>query len=227
MIGDPIEITGSPILTIPDGVRFSKALRDTYLYRAMLDFLEKLKASTVALPKDVRDEVWSTTLPTYLIAETIDASTVFNVGEPTAEQALTRKLVYMYALSSAEKTGARQLLFTEKSPAAFYRLQNLRHKVKVDPMFTVIGYDAGSTSVLRMCIDTSDYLFLFDTYLQGDIQALYVPIPYNPSVQDPEDLLDFEPYLYDKIIERANIYARIDSQDLMEPERLLNVTGGR
>lgn len=206
MIGDPIVVSGSPITAIPDGVRYSKRLRDLYLYRATLSTLEGIMASIMQLPHMQAVEALQRYLPNFIIEDT-----VLTIGdlEPNYVMPLTRRPVYMLAVHQGN------VQFRQESAGRFFaKLYNPYQQNTQDPTYTMhvpqaVGNNPYAKGNLKLRF-TGEYAVKWDG---TPISALYVPVPNDPSGMMPEDPLDFEPLLFDKILQQANTYAKIDAQE--------------
>lgn len=211
MIGDPITVSGSPVVSIPDGVRYSLRARNLYLYRAMLSLFEDVTKQTATLPLDQSREIWSTMFPTYMIEDTVGPVTTNEF-----EADLTRKPVFIHSVYT--DANPFNVVWRKETPGLFNSRPSQYHQNFSDPHYTLIP---GTIARLRMNVPSG---YTTDHSL-NNVKVHYVPLPTDPEDQVPEDEMDFEPTYMDGIINRANIYARADSQDVQAAETFMNISG--
>jgi len=211
MIGDPIAISGSPVVVIADGVRYSKNLRDLYLYRGLLGVLNSFIEAAAGQPMQISD-VLTRVMPNYIVHETVpdlnDSAITTEAGG--LRWSLSRRPAAVISVFQP------QIQFRRESLSKFHNNLNNPYIVgNQDPTFTIFasqvpggGDSYGKGSILLRA--TGDYVTKWDG---TEHHVTYVPVPLNPADQSPEDILDFEPTLYDKVLAQANQYAKIDSQE--------------
>jgi hypothetical protein len=208
MIGDPITV-GSPVTVIPDGVRYSRQLRDLYLYRAMMNLIEGIIQPVLSMSETDASTQIQRYLPNYLVEDVI----AYASWNPNNELNLTRRPLYIHSVYFP----TTQVAFTKQPANRFHAMQstNPYHDNSHDPLYRVAppqavgGAEAYAKGKLK--IELPPFLNTVD-----DINVLYVPTPLDPSTQAVTDVLDFEPMLYDKVLNLANQYARTDAQESMQ-----------
>jgi hypothetical protein len=207
MIGDPITVSGSPVTLIPDGVRYSKKLRDLYLYRAMLNILDSIVGQTLQLPEQQAIETIQRYIPNYIVQDSIelgDLATDFTFD-------LSRRPVMM--LGVYNDAGVH---FRSETLNRFYaKMNHPWHEAQTDPRYTLFTPAALTTGQSyqngRLRFDFSGDFY--NKWEATEIHAVYIPTPLDPNTQSAEDPLDFEVLLADKVITIANTFAKADSQE--------------
>lgn len=218
MLGDPVEMGPPPVLSIPDGVTFSKALRDMYLYRAMVSIIEETLKSVSGGARDVISSALQRTFPNYLVEDVIAAP----FDQVDKDLTLSRTAAWVYAVYG--NLGGVRMPFIHETPATFVARSNPAFSTanKHEPMWTYLPAFTSGASQIRVRVRSS----FLSQYSGADLHVFMLPMPLKPSEQDPMDLLDFEPSQYDRVLARANQYGRIDSQDLGQQELLGEITKG-
>ena len=205
MIGDPITV-GSPVTVIPDGVRYSRQLRDLYLYRAMMSIIDGIIQPAITVPDVEASAQLQRYLPNYVV-EDIVTQAVWSVNN---ELLLTRRPLYVHSVYF----NTTKVAFIKQPAARFFSMQanNPYHDGRHDPIYTISAPQAAggaeSYGKGRIKIELPTFLNTTDS-----IHVLYIPTPIDPSTQAVTDILDFEPLLYDKVINVANQYAKADAQE--------------
>lgn len=204
-IGDPISVTGSPPATIPDGVRYSRALRDIYLYRASLNIVQQVLTQAAQLPEKQAHEIIQRAFPNYIIEDNLGA-----VNNAIFEYNLTRRPAWVY---SVHTNNYHQ--FQKSSLNRFNSYQNPYVDGRPDPMYVLVpgvapvGIAPYANGRIRI------------QYPNGFLQAsganalfcAYLPTPLNPATQAVTDVLDMEPLYYEALLQSAAQMALSDSQE--------------
>ena len=221
-LGDPITPTGSPVV-IPNGVRYSKALRDSYLYRAMLKVLANIVKQTAALPKSTQDEVLSRILPTYR-REYSD----FKPLLPNYDYELDEQIVHMYSVvvHGLLGTDTRPVVYTQKSSHGVATATSDLHGMIADPMYTLKMNATMDKAIVSLYTDADTWERVLPNLLLHTTTCSYIPVPKNPANQASEDMLDFEPTLYESVLTTALLLGRIDSQDFTDIQALAPLIAG-
>lgn len=217
-IGDPVLITGSPSV-IPDGVRYSKALRDSYIYRSMIHFLHEAIALAAAKgqSRQARDQIMMSMYPTYQIADTLVT--------PTAQlqvQNLTKRVAYLYTPYIANPTFTRDYVLPQRTPAEFFNRANTKHTIKADPCCMIVTDPAGVISKIHTYINDDDLADMATSGMTVFI-ARYIPVPADPSTQGTDDEIQYDETMMDAVLKRAAWYARSDSFDINDIDAAIKV----
>jgi hypothetical protein len=206
-IGDPISVTGSPPATIPDGVRYSRALRDIYLYRSALNIVQQVITQAAQLPDKAAHEIIARAFPNYIVEDNLG---VIN-NNVTDEYNLTRRPAWVY---SVHTDNYHQ--FQKSSLPRFNSYSNPYVDGRPDPMYVLVpgvapvGIAPYANGRIRI------------TYPNGFIQTsgtnrlfcAYLPTPLNPATQAVNDVLDMEPLYYETLLQAAAQMALSDSQEV-------------
>lgn len=222
MIGDPIEI-GSPVTSntiIPDGVRYSRRLRDIYLYRAMLAIFDEVLQQTAGLDLAQADQVWFNLFPTYMVEDTFSG-----LATEEATLTLTRKPVRIHNVYTQYAVGREGYTFRAAPTRKMLRRKNAVNRAEHDPQYSMA---AGTPAAITVNVPDG-YVQVYGTQaLSGavPIKCLYTPLPTDPATQTADQFLDFEPIQLNRVIAKANLYARADSQDMQSAEAMSLLVGG-
>jgi len=206
MMGDPIIVSGSPVTVIPDGVRYSRQLRDLYLYRAMLSIMDSIVQPALQVADVEASSQLQRYMPNYVVEDIIP----FASWSLNDELLLSRRPVTVHSVWF-ERT---QIAFARQPANRFHAIQstNPYHDISHDAMYSILPAQvAGGTEAYgkgRLKIRVPAFVNTTD-----DIHVLYVPTPLDPSTQTANSILDFEPLMYDKIITTANTFAKADAQE--------------
>lgn len=229
-IGDPIYYNGG---TIPDGVRYSAKLRDQYIYRAMLQIIQKSLEGINQIPRWVRSKVIMEMFPELIKRENIDTYVVSKFNPPDAIggnpdlpsgaqiwSGYIDKGKVLYTLGLYAGHGMYSLEIPKRLGDYSMKTRDVRNSQYPDVYYDVMNENIGGT--IKTVIKVYDYANELRNYLQA-IYIEYLPYPTQPDYEtDPEtQLLDFETSLYPKLITQATIYALIDSQDIQNLDRYL------
>jgi len=216
-LGDPIDISGSPS-TISDGVRYSKALRDNYLYRAMTWFVSSVLQQVVALPPSKQSEIIQKMFPTWSrsASATMPAATwgTVAVGEVVAH-------IYAVRIWEAASPTRRPYLCTPRSWHEIIGEISQKHILNPDPAYAMRLDSTRTDTEVTVVWSPPEQNQLNVTGDYPEVLVDYLPMPVSPSTYaDGDVVMDFEPSLMDKVISRSVLYGRIDSQDLVDINQL-------
>lgn len=221
-LGDSVGLedfsTSNPPTFIPDGVRASKALRDSYLYRAMLSLMNDMLRQVVGADRKIANEIIMRMFPHMISrAEVNIPSLRRNTFMDITGQQLGNKTL-LYLISVDARNQYKRYPVPIKSASEANRLMNDRNVQRSDAFctyFTIVAGDQPDATKLRLYIyDQTDLLYDFT-----DVYLTFLPYPTNPSSQQLDEELDFEVNYYNTIIELGTIYGMAESQDLQAPER--------
>lgn len=219
-LGDPIDVSGSPSV-ISDGVRYSKALRDNYLYRAMTWFVSNIIKQSVALPPQQQSEMIQKIFPTW--------SRSASVAMPSATwgTVLVGEVVaYIYAVRiwEAASPTRRPYLCTQKPWHELLGTISQKHILNPDPAYSFRLDSTRTDTEVTVVWSPPEQNALNITGDYPEVLVDYLPMPVNPSTYANGDVvMDFEPSLMDGIISKSVLYGRIDSQDLVDLNQLAQV----
>lgn len=225
MIGDPILVVGS---SIPDGARYSTALRDIYLWRGMVKVMRDEFNKVKQLPRDQQADALALAFPTSWINEEI------TVGNPIPQYGsfnLSKPAFFVSSVGTIALT-SNELIYDYQTPQQFHYLRSRRNRITPDPMFTVLGETELAITQGTVVTETQvNYWMSADDYAAfssalADLVVYYLPIPTKPSTQAHDDLLDFELIYVEDALAWADMMSRYDAQDLTA-NPLLQMGGGR
>lgn len=213
MLGDPVP--GISSVTIPDGVRYSRAMRDEYMYRGILHFLQKSLEAVKNAPPDIVTGVLQGMYPNFMrqVTYAYAGNNPYNFPLTTAYGGTIGTLstvpLYIYSL---------RLMWT--SPAASQPVpvystkrasQVTSRKLSPNHFHDTIAEMNSFQGVTRMIIHPS----VNDTTIAAsNVQMEFLPMPTHPNLQLPTASIDFEAVYMDQILRRCAAYAALDSQDI-------------
>lgn len=204
-LGDDVGATST---FIPDGVRYTKLLRDSYLYRAMLETMKQLVSPFVMAPKPTLTNAISRMLP-YLIV--VESDVIYSNGVIwNGLQSFTynaNKDVFLY-LNAVYRIGTQSYPLPIKSDLMAHQgLLNSRNVQRPDPFAVANAW----ASPLTIYIDREP----------DELEVRYLAYPENPVNQMPTELLEIEERYYPMVIALATLYGKIDSQEVDSLDRFL------
>lgn len=209
MIGDPITV-GSPFTTVPDGVRYSKQLRDLYLYRAMVSIIEGAIKQVVGMPDAEASLALQKLFPNYIIEDDLTLDVADDI-----QADLTRRPAWVYGVYM-NSGGSTQ--FRKESLSRLYSVNtNIYREGYSDPMYALVVpqalgvSDAYQNGILRLVVPPG-YMTSWGASLH---RCLYLPTPFNPATQVTTEVLDFEPMHFDTVLKIAKDLAMIDAQEIV------------
>ncbi len=235
-IGDPIRYTSSDAVSgrvIPDGVRYSKQLRDNYIFRAGLEIQKQITEVIATLPHKIASSVIEGLHPTNKMTISIDPlgllvnddlsygiNRAFTIDWSLYSSDLESTNRPMFLLSAMYISGKNQKPYPLpiKTGIETQGLLNSRNVQQPDD-FIEVTYIMESKTFLNSI--NGDYaspvirVFLFNV-LRGEIDNIllrYVPYAGNPAYMLPTDSYHFELTQLPKLLSLATLYALQDSQE--------------
>jgi hypothetical protein len=232
MIGDPILVTGSPTPVIPDGVRYSKALRDIYLWRGMVKVISDRYQPLAGNRHEAIADALGTIFPTTIVEQTESYTATPSQSIPQSGVIqLTRPAVFVLGVGTATRitdTGrAREIMYSYKVPHEFRNIFRRKSALSPDPSYTVMDLSSVNdrNATVRFHMSDAD----FGALTPGDYPSIvieFLPIPTRPSTQASTALLDCELVYVEEALAWADLMARYDAQDLTA-NPMLNMGGRR
>lgn len=207
-IGDAIEpYFDDPDWIIPDGARYSKALRDSYLYRGALSIIEKSIKMVVQLPRQEAGQLLRKWFPN-MFKETIISLSSFT--EDTTKSRYSRYhinqdigMAYVATVLYQDTDNSYPIVVQDSIRVG--QLNNTKIKHEPDPFTHILS---SPTSTLIEVFNTYD-IFVAG----GEIRFIFLPYPENPADLDSDAEYIFEKMHIKQLLNIASIYARFDSQD--------------
>jgi hypothetical protein len=206
-LGDSIIVESSNGYLIPDGVRYSKLLRDSYLYRAMLEIYRSTLEKVSMLPKQHISQILYSAFPNVITKE--EGITV--TATQLQMDIFSKVPLYVIAIEALDTDGNLYPIPMRDYYKGVY-LRNSRNVQRYDAFCTLIKFD-GTTSLN----------YYDNSGLTCDMTVTYLPYPTNPSTQETTDDLDFEEKYLQSVLVRALTYGLTDSQDIQNQEVFLRV----
>lgn len=196
---------------IPNGVRYSTAQRNNYLYRAMLYILDEVFVAVQHLERQDANKALYKLIPS-MIAHT---SYNFTFGSRIRESLLSKQpatdplvsAIYIVNANATSNYGAN-VTWENLIPVHILddaqKVANHRLNLRPDPYIT-----RGFSSNRFVIVDENAEL-----RNSGFVNVYYIPYPTNPTNLLMTDRLGFEERYMTKIIQLASMYAWQDSEDL-------------
>lgn len=206
-LGDTVYATDT---VIPDGVRFSKVLRDNYLYQAMISLYRDTLKELTGLPKVQREAILSRMFPNVTRETTITLGGGTQIGNGiTAHYVYEFALNYLYLMKSRLEADIGNGII-EEFPLPVRTIDESNKKVnsriKQRPDSFLQWYQNNAMQI-------EGKLYHYGQDIQGSNVLLYgISLPIHPTTQAPTDELDIEELYIGSVISRAVYYALQDSQ---------------
>jgi hypothetical protein len=224
-VGDTADIDKDNLF---DGVRYTKAERDSYLYQAMIRVFNKLLQPLKALPSKqmyMMAERYFPNMIKYIVFDyTGDISlNLFSYDLEKSEGIYVAMPINMFAISVVEHpvkyTGYP---IPYKPMSEVNGLINTRNAFLPDLFYTFSNLPNGDSTVT--IYDYQSELENLPPLLYGKkIRFDYLNYPLDPSTQGNEDLLDIEPAYYDMVITTAVVLMYRDDQEIEGIERIMSL----
>lgn len=239
-IGDPIRYTSSDAISgrvIPDGVRYSKQLRDNYIFRAGLEIQKQITEVIASLPHKIASSVIEGLHPTNKITNsyninggaghdvivdtnygstqvfTIDWS-VLNSPESISRPMFLLSAMYIKTIDN------RPYPLPIKTGIETQGLLNSRNVQQPDDFIEVTYLMQSKTFLNSINGDFASpvircFMFGMNNFRTGigNILLRYVPYAGNPAYMLPTDSYHFELTQLPKLLSLATLYALQDSQE--------------
>jgi len=223
-IGDAIEPYEDPdnagTYIIPDGARYSKTLRDSYLYRAALSIIERSVKIVVQLPRQEAGAYLRKWFPN-MFAETIIALSTFTEDNTKSRYSRYHKIedigmAYAATVLYQDATNSYPIVIQDSIRVG--QLNNTKITHLPDPFTHVLGTPTGTM------------IEIFNTYdnftVDGEIRFIYLPYPDDPADLDPDTDYVFEKMHIKQLLNIASVYARFDSQDGNDLNQFMQIEMG-
>ncbi len=215
-LGDPIIVSGSPSF-IPNGVRYSKKLRNLYIYKAMLSHLRESITEAAKVPKPIADEYLHRIYPNFMEKQTFPKP-VTALGTLSLDKRSVH--VYVVDLGSTTIGNMNRMVFTERNPHSFQKSMSRHHLVRSEPVYYTMKGSAGTDVIYYMSSDDFQAQSTIANFNQ--MEVLYIPVPKDPEqASNGDEALDFEELHLEKVLNMATVYGRIDDQDLADFQQFL------
>ena len=205
--GELATLTNVPV-SIPDGARFPRALRDSHIYRAMLKIYNDIFLSMASVPKNVSDAIIEKTFINTLLEENAKMSCYFGYTDIV----LNRKPMYIVSVS----------LRSIDPPFTFLPLP-MKYGIEIGALLNARSVHRADAFCF---FNFPNSLRMFDQSLTIDdltytVHVRYLPYPREIDVQDGtnsnynwnEDI-DIEEAFIPMMLSYAKIYALQESQDI-------------
>lgn len=207
-LGDPVIVEAtSP--SIPDGVRFSKDMRDMYLYRAMTTMYNNTLMSINGQKKEVQKEIIKRMYPNSILVEN---NSILGTSPDYYVELTYKALVILHATTYLEGYTAPDNevpLVINDNVLQNNGMVNASIVQKPHPfgIYSVSG-DIGIISIK----DRGDLLTS-----SPEVSIAYLPEPLYPGTQGLLDELMIDNIYTNQIIKMSTLYGMIDSQDVQDP----------
>ena len=243
-LGDVVYCSNS---SIPDGARYSKQLRDSYLYRAILETYRRMIANLTGMPRkgivsylqgvfpNLTYETVATCLP---MLDNIAGNVI-----PNEYYFVMPKMVYIYGgylLVNTYGTPNKQQASVPINMQTSHYLNSLkssRHTHIPDLMMSVMesensyigwGMSTGITQTFVRLYDYADELSRATNSNMVNVYGLKLPNDPSkavtgsiPNVWCFNSFMEVEDYMVGSIIAMATMYALFDSQEIQQTEQFL------
>jgi len=208
-IGDTCTVTS---VLISDGVRFSRSLRDDFLYRAMLNVYEDAIMETIKLPMPDASRVLEQLFPNSIVEREVVIGVIgwgarYGQHFISTDGTFSNQNIMKYLGFTAIKDPTRgRIPVPMKSGLEANALLNDHIDQKADPF------------VFLKVNDTNTEFHLYDmrSLLNNNdpIIVRYLPYPRHPENQAPTDSLMIDEIYAKRIISEAIVLAKMASQEI-------------
>jgi len=194
---------------IPDGVRYSKDLRDSYLYRAMLDIYKKAIERTVILSKQIASQVIYYTFPN-MIKELLTNPLQ---GNNLNLDIFDYKPLYIISIEATDLNDDSTYPIPVRDHYKGVYLKNSRNVQNHDAFCTLVS------------LDDKTLLNYYDALnLTCELTINYIPYPKPPVDWETNMDMEFEEKHVPAMLAKAASYGLADSQDIQNQETFLRLT---
>jgi hypothetical protein len=209
-IGDPLILdnAGTPanytandalaVVTLPDGVRYTKALRDTYINKALLKVLQELITGIAkeAPTRTILSRIVETLTPQMSLYDTNLSANDIATGNN-----LTRNCFMVYSLLGGLEVDI---------PLYSYRI--------ISESMSTVFYNTATLPMEPLAILTNilpHREFIRPTRYDHDLYFLsYLGYPDDVSLLNPNNNIFYEDTLLPSVLTKAILYAQLDSGEL-------------
>jgi len=222
-IGDSVGLgkysENNPPTSIPDGVVFSRTLRDTFIYRSMLSVLRDKLFKLSMYPVGNRIDLYSQIFPNTILTETISGSILNSSRKGVLTTTPQRDILVLLSVR-AETTNDRYFpvpVKTQKEISYLFNTGNA-HSSGLMCAFNPANPQLG-TKAQVIIYDQEEYFGILQSV---DFVLTYLPYPRNPALATVSggvgvygwtDALDIEDAHYPEILSYARLLAMADSLD--------------
>lgn len=214
-LGDPFKETSAH--TIYDGVRYSKAVRSHYLYRAADSVINGIISQLANVPRDIGSEIIMNMLPSMVSDTKFPITTTvpsyYDMYDTVFSTSTGERVAYIVATSANYDGVFQQIPIV--SPLRGQRLvsQSLTTTQMNDPLTWISESTTGNpltSGVLAV------YLNQGNQDLTGKkLQVSFIRYPYIADVDTQQDTeFDFERSYLNVILAKATLYGKLDGGDM-------------
>lgn len=199
-IGDTVEATNT---SVPDGVRYSKSLRDSYLYESMLTIYKDLFKSLMAQPKASREFVLAKLFPNVTRETILTLGGVTNYGSHEVSITAT---TYLYIIKARLEMTVNNVL--RQFPLPIRTVEEAAMKIN--------DYVVSRPSPFAVWFGGQLHVYnYFSTSIANATVKVYgIDLPIHPSTQSPTDDLDIEEVYLPTVLSYSVLKAMQDDQQV-------------
>lgn len=222
-VGDSCDISSNNIY---DGVRYTKAERDSYLYQALISVFNKLIKPIQSAPRKVMLEMVNRYFPNMIRVGKITSiahTEVYHDFVPEIGNLFSRPAIIIEMRlnqQSATSSGWTGLPIPFKTHGEVGALINSRNSQKADMFFTYMGGFPLGEATYRV-YDLQQELSSIEVEpfdLSGELSIL--PYPMNPMTQLVTDDINMEEAYIDMVINTAIVLCLRDDQEIERIESI-------
>ena len=204
-LGDPVIIDNNTV-NLPDGVRFSTALRNSYLNRAILQSYRLILQQLNNIPKETRKTYIQRSFPNSIVFEglSLNSFTDANGISLYYDDLTYRSQEIINLIGYSNFNNGPIPIPLKDNPQKIQGLYNSRSVQEVD----AFGIYSENSDVGR--IDIYDP----KNEISVNCDVAYLPVPLHPKDQGLNDNLMIDDIYMNQIIKLATLYGKLDSQDI-------------
>lgn len=237
-LGDTINISPNSAL-VPDGTRYSKALKDIYINNAAIDIIRQIVNYSLMLPSKLAKKTLDIIFPTYSREMTINISTSTissqGVNIPctiTSNSMTKRNTTYTEYIISLSPTA-----FNNYLPLHYINLSGVTNGFMIYPIPIKYGNEVEALLNSRNVQLPDDFAYqnseatsitvngtthsiilpkihIISQVSNPIIRCRFIPYPFNISYMSINDYYPYEEMLISKLLNTATAYGLVDSQDI-------------
>jgi hypothetical protein len=212
----------NPPSFIPDGARYSKSLRDSYIYRAMLHLYNIMLREIVSLPRQAAAEIIFRLYPNVIkraeLSTSVRTETSLWLRPADLEGYSILYLLSLQAMKVQTNNIKQSYPIPIKSTHYKNALMNPRNVQRCDAFCTIYKQINGAFGA-----EQDLQLFIYDPnktlWDYQDLAVTFLPYPKNPVNQELDEDLVYEESYISLVLQYATLYGMGDSQEVQAVDR--------
>lgn len=236
-LGDYVELLDpiTDVTVIPDGVRYSKVARDSYITRAMFETIRQILSLVPGIPHKETSRILQSVLPTLIYKKDLTiASDVpgWSFITTTIGNNIREQTIKLYSIKSSEINRTEHPSDTPVPRLLWLISAYIKKNSRITPVPIRPNYEAGVVLNFNIAHQTEPFLCfnvnsslvndttidLYDSngkIASGDVLTLhYIPLPIACSNLNTTEQLIMCKTQEQRVLSLAKLYGLTDSQDI-------------